>query len=71
MDRFELVARRDIAAGDLLTVDYAATEDVLYVQFPCRCGALQCRNWITGRADPVNPIGAAYLAAIAPQPRCA
>src|SRR3546814_12336188 len=32
MERFELVARRDIAPGETLTVDYAATEDVLFRQ---------------------------------------
>jgi hypothetical protein len=62
MIRFELVARRDIAADDLLTIDYAATEDVLHVQFACHCGADDCRDWITGRHDPVNAAGAAYLA---------
>jgi hypothetical protein len=64
MVRFELVARRDIAAGDLLTIDYAATEDVLHVQFACHCGADSCRHWITGRRDPVSAQGAAYLATL-------
>jgi hypothetical protein len=62
MDRFELIALRPIAAGELLTIDYAATEDVLHVQFACHCGADDCRAWITGRRDPVNAAGAAYLA---------
>jgi hypothetical protein len=64
MTRFELVACRDIAAGELLTIDYAATEDVLHVQFACHCGADCCRDWITGRHDPVNAAGAAYLATL-------
>lgn len=51
MERFELVALRDIACGDLLTIDYAATEDELYTQFACDCGADTCRGWITGRND--------------------
>ncbi len=63
MDRFQLVALRDVVAGELLTIDYAATEDVLHVQFACHCGAANCREWITGRLDPVNPAGLAYLAA--------
>lgn len=45
----ELVALRDIAAGELLQIDYAATEDTLYAEFQCACGAETCRGWITGR----------------------
>lgn len=62
MAQSELVALRDIAAGDLLTIDYAETEDVLYRQFACHCGALSCRNWITGRREGPNAEGRAYLA---------
>lgn len=62
MDRFELIALRDIAAGELLTIDYTATEDVLHVQFACHCGARHCRRWITGRRESVNPAGASHLA---------
>lgn len=64
MERSELVALRDIGAGDLLTIDYAATEDVLYRQFACRCGASACRRWITGRLEEPNPEGQAHLAAL-------
>jgi hypothetical protein len=63
MGRFELVALREIAAGEILTIDYAATEDRLYAQFSCACAAADCRRWITGRIDPVNATGRAYLAA--------
>lgn len=49
MEARELVALRDIAAGELLRVDYAATEDTLYAEFECACGAESCRGWITGR----------------------
>ena len=31
MSRFEVQALRDVEAGGLLTIDYAATEDVLYM----------------------------------------
>ena len=62
MDRFELAALRDIAAGELLTIDYAATEDILHVQFACHCGAGDCRHWVTGAKEPVNAAGASYLA---------
>lgn len=64
MSKFEVQALRDVAAGDLLTIDYAATEDVLYRQFACHCGAATCRRWITGRAEGANAEGRAYLAAL-------
>jgi len=62
MGRFELVALKDIPAGGLLTIDYAETEDVLYRQFACHCGAASCRHWITGRAEGPNAEGQAVLA---------
>lgn len=71
MDRFELIALRDIAAGELLTIDYAATEDRLHVQFACRCAASDCRRWITGRQDPVNAAGQRYLTALSEAMRSA
>jgi uncharacterized protein len=66
MSRFEVVALQDVAAGGLLTIDYAATEDVLYRQFACHCGAGVCRHWITGRAESANAEGRTYLAALEP-----
>lgn len=62
MATFELVALEDVRAGGLLTIDYAATEDRLYRQFACYCGAPHCRRWITGRAEPVNAEGREWLA---------
>jgi len=62
MEKCELVALRDIRAGDLLTIDYAETEDVLYRQFACHCGAAACRRWITGRSEGANAEGQAHLA---------
>lgn len=51
MQRQELVALRDIAADELLTIDYAATEDRLFTNFSCSCDAENCRGWIVGRLD--------------------
>jgi hypothetical protein len=42
-------AERDIEPGDLLTMDYEQTEDVLFRSFWCRCGANDCRGEIVGR----------------------
>lgn len=53
MQRFELWAIKDVQPGDALTMDYASTEDTLFKQFPCLCGAPNCRKWITGRREPV------------------
>lgn len=53
MQRFELWAIKDIHPGEALTMDYASTEDILFKQFPCLCGAPNCRKWITGRREPV------------------
>lgn len=61
MTAFTLVARRDIAAGDVVTIDYAETEDRLHRQFACRCGAASCRGWITGRAEEPDEDGKAWL----------
>jgi hypothetical protein len=63
MARFELVACRPIGAGEILTIDYAATEDQLFSQFACACGADNCRRWITGRLDPVSAAGQLHLSA--------
>jgi len=65
MDAFALVALRALAAGDLLTIDYAATEDVLYRQFACHCGAANCRFWITGRLEEPDEDGRLYLESLA------
>ncbi|MEH6662750.1 MAG: SET domain-containing protein-lysine N-methyltransferase [Parasphingorhabdus sp.] len=64
MQRRELVAMRDIAAGELLTIDYAATEDRLFTNFSCNCDAENCRGWIVGRLDmPKSPEGGSNDAA--------
>jgi hypothetical protein len=47
--------------GTALTMDYAATEDVLHKQFRCLCGSPGCRLWITGRKERVNAEGRRYL----------
>jgi len=62
MAAFALVARRDISAGDVVTIDYAETEDQLYRQFACTCDASRCRGWITGRREQPNELGRAWLA---------
>jgi hypothetical protein len=65
MARLEVWSLVDIEADSLLTIDYAATEDVLFRQFPCNCGSKECRRWITGRREGPNAEGRAYLDALA------
>lgn len=50
-DEVTLVARRDIAAGEELTIDYAlfTAQPDWALDRPCRCGAATCRVTITGR----------------------
>ncbi len=43
-----LVARRDLAAGDEVTYDYATSDANPYLGFACRCGAAACRGQVTG-----------------------
>lgn len=62
MAAFALIALRDITPGDLVMIDYAATEQRLHRQFACHCGATDCRGWITGRDEDPNPEGRAWLA---------
>lgn len=62
MQALELLAIRPIRTGERLTVDYAQTEDRLFRQFACHCGAAECRRWIAGRREPIAAEGLAYLA---------
>lgn len=65
MQRLEIWALTDIGSGELLTIDYAVTEDVLHRQFACGCGSSACRKWITGRREKLNEAGRAYLSGVA------
>jgi hypothetical protein len=43
-----LVARRAIAHGDEITMDYATFQDHRMTPFECACGASACRGVIRG-----------------------
>lgn len=49
-DEVTITARRDIAAGEELTLDYALTtvDPTWRLDQPCRCGAADCRRVVTG-----------------------
>ena len=61
MNTLEVWALQDIEKGAALTMDYAQTEDKLFKQFPCSCGAINCRKWVTGRKEAINETGQQYL----------
>ncbi len=61
MSKLEIWALQDIEKGVALTMDYAQTEDILFKQFPCACGAVNCRGWVTGRKETINDAGNKYL----------
>lgn len=54
-------ALKDIEPGDLLTMDYDETEDVLFRAFDCSCGAESCRGHIAGRSVRPMPEKAAEV----------
>lgn len=49
MSKREFTVVRPILPGELLTMDYEQTEDVLYRPFQCECGAPGCKGLIQGR----------------------
>lgn len=44
-----VVAWRDIAVGEELTIDYATCDDSDYDEFDCLCGSANCRGQVTGQ----------------------
>lgn len=49
-DGLNVVAARDIGAGEELTLDYALFLDERAEPFSCRCGSVRCRGTIRGTA---------------------
>jgi hypothetical protein len=43
-----LVAMRHILPGEEVCYDYAMSDGSPYDEFECRCGAANCRGWVTG-----------------------
>lgn len=60
MKNLLVTAIRPIRPHDHLLMDYAQTEDSLFRQFPCQCGSIQCRGWITGRLEKPDENDPAY-----------
>lgn len=60
MRGLDLVARRPIAAGEPITVDYATFCGPTMAPFTCRCGAAACRGTIRGTDHALPELAARY-----------
>ena len=61
----QVVAMRDITAGEALTFDYAMSDGSDYDEFDCECGSATCRLRVTGddwRRDELQNRYAGYFA---------
>ena len=67
-DAVTVVARRDIPAGEEVTVDYAlqTAQPVPLLEVPCACGAADCRGTITGDDWRLPSVQARYAGHFAP-----
>lgn len=59
LDGLDLVARRPIAAGEEITVDYATFYNEAMPDFACACGASSCRETVRG-TDHLGPFAVPY-----------
>jgi len=60
MEGLDLVARRGIAAGDAITVDYATFCGETMADFACHCGSPLCRKIIRGTDHLLGLVGERY-----------
>jgi hypothetical protein len=67
-DEVTIIARRPIAAGEELTLDYAltTTQPDWALDQPCQCGSPVCRNRITGNDWRVSEVQARYAGHFVP-----
>lgn len=61
MDKMTVTALQDIPANSYLYMDYAETEDHLFKQFSCSCGADNCRGWVSGKKDALPKTHAQFV----------
>ncbi|MHB8597560.1 MAG: SET domain-containing protein [Ktedonobacteraceae bacterium] len=67
-DEVTIVARRAIAAGEELTLDYALTtvEPQWQLDQPCQCGTIACRHTVTGNDWQLSDVQQRYQGHFAP-----
>lgn len=61
-----VVAMRDIYVGEEVCFDYAMTDSAPYDEFPCGCGADNCRGQVTARDWKQPQLQAAYAGYFSP-----
>ena len=68
LDEVTLVARRGVATGEELTLDYALTTVAAdwTLDLPCNCGASACRRTITGNDWLIRDLQQRYAGHFAP-----
>jgi len=75
VDGYTLAARRDIDAGEEVTVDYATQTAESAFAMACRCGSRLCRGRVTGddwrRADLQDRYGDHWVPALLRRVRAA
>lgn len=59
-DPFMTVARRDIAEGQEVTLDYGTITDSSDFRMACRCGAANCRGVVTGQDWRIESLQRSY-----------
>ena len=60
LDTMTVVARRDIGAGEELTIDYATHTVSEAWSMPCTCGSALCRGLVTGGDWRIGRLQRAY-----------
>jgi D-alanine-D-alanine ligase-like ATP-grasp enzyme len=60
LEGLDIVARRDIAQGEELTIDYATFCGPAMAPFACQCGSPDCRGLVTGDDHLLPEIGERY-----------
>lgn len=67
-DEVTLIARREIAPGEEITVDYAlfTTQPTWKLEIACRCGTPLCRHIITGNDWQLSGVQARYAGHLSP-----
>jgi uncharacterized protein len=61
-----IVAMRDISPGEEVCFDYAMTDSVPYDEFPCGCGAVNCRGRVTANDWKLPELQKAYKGYFSP-----
>jgi SET domain-containing protein len=67
---FVIVARRDIAAGEELTIDYGTSSGAPGFRMACACGSAECRGEVTSDDWAIRALQARYRGHWVPALEC-